>query len=77
MVDPAQLVGAREIVERLGLKRVQHVHWYREHDPSFPEALAQIGGGRQYIWYWPDVEEWARKVGRLPPADEDRPPKNR
>jgi predicted DNA-binding transcriptional regulator AlpA len=70
LVDPGQLVGAHEIVERLSLKRVQHVHWYREHDPSFPAPIARIGGAGTYVWYWPDVEEWARQAGRLPPGGE-------
>jgi predicted DNA-binding transcriptional regulator AlpA len=66
MVDAGQLVGAHEIAERLGLKRVQHVHWYHDHDTTFPGAIARIGRGGTYVWYWPDIEEWARKSGRLP-----------
>jgi hypothetical protein len=65
LVDADQLVGSAEIADRLGLRRVQHVHWHREHDPSFPEALARIGAGGTYVWYWPDIEAWARRTGRL------------
>ncbi len=65
-VDASLLVGSQEIAERLGLRRYQHVHWYREHDPTFPEPVARIGTGRgTLIWYWPDIEAWAKRAGRL------------
>ena len=42
------------------------MHWYLEHDVDFPEPLARIGKRGLYVWYWPDIEEWARQKGRLP-----------
>ncbi|HEV2070461.1 MAG TPA: hypothetical protein VGR26_11750 [Acidimicrobiales bacterium] len=69
LVDADQLVGSTEIAERLGLRRAQHVHWYRAHDPTFPEPIARIGAAGAYVWYWPDVEAWARRGGRWPPSN--------
>jgi hypothetical protein len=66
LVDADQLVGSNEIADRLRLKRVQHVHWFRQHDAAFPDAVARIGASGAYVWYWPDIEEWARRTGRLP-----------
>lgn len=71
LVDADHLVGSKEIADRLGLKRVQHVHWFRHDDPAFPRAVARIGG--VYVWSWPDVEAWARRTGRLPVGESRRP----
>jgi hypothetical protein len=68
-LDPAGLIGTREIAERLGAKRPSHVHRWWKSDPTFPEPVAVLGakGGRPtYIWYWPDVERWGRATGRFP-----------
>jgi hypothetical protein len=65
LVDADHLVGSKEIADRLQLKRVQHVHWLRQNDASFPEAVARIGASGAYVWYWPDIEAWARRIGRL------------
>jgi hypothetical protein len=63
----SDLVGTQEIADRLGLGHRQSVlSWVRRH-PDFPEPFAQLGAVR--IWSWTDVEEWARRTGRLP-ADE-------
>ncbi len=66
-VDVEKLVTARAIAERLGLKRVQVVHYFFRHDDSFPEPIFSLtesrGGAR--VWYRPDVERWARRTGRL------------
>ena len=67
-VDVESLVGAREIADRLGFKHPQHVHHYLRHDPKFPRPVAAIGGPtlKTMVWAWPDVERWARRVGKLP-----------
>lgn len=65
-MDADQLVGSAEIADRLGLKRGQHVHWFRQHDSTFPAAVARIGAAAVFIWSWPDIEAWARRTGRLP-----------
>ena len=53
----ANLVGTHEIAERLGFPRIQRVHDWMRNDPSFPKPVARVTG--IWIWYWPDVEEWA------------------
>ena len=59
-----KLVGAGDIAKRLGVKR-QAVHNWRERHRDFPQPEGKIEGG--LVWYWPDVEAWARKTGRYPP----------
>lgn len=63
-VDLDRLVGAEEIAERLGLTRYQRVHELRRRNPDFPQPILQLK--RAMIWYWPEVERWARANGRLP-----------
>lgn len=59
-----QLVGAKEIAERLGVARPQVIYeWRRRHD-EFPEPALRLSIG--LVWYWPEVERWARKTGRVP-----------
>jgi hypothetical protein len=68
-VDAEHLVGSGEIAERCGARRPSHVHWWWTHDSEFPQPIAVLGansGRKTYVWYWPDVERWARKKGRLP-----------
>jgi predicted DNA-binding transcriptional regulator AlpA len=62
-VDPELLVGAAEIAERLGVKRPQVVHDWRRRHAEFPEPVAKLRTA--LIWYWPDIEKWARATGRL------------
>ncbi len=66
-VDVDQLVVARTIAERLGFKRVQLVHYYYRSDDTFPRPVFTVseGVGGALVWYWPDVERWARRTGRL------------
>ncbi|HEV2809442.1 MAG TPA: hypothetical protein VGV93_03470 [Acidimicrobiales bacterium] len=71
-MDADHLVGSTEVADRLRLKRVQHVHWLRQHDSSFPAAVARIGAAGAYVWSWPDIEAWARRTGRLPSTERKR-----
>jgi hypothetical protein len=74
-LDADALVGSGEVAERLG-RVVTTVHWWKRHDPNFPEPVAILGettGRKTYVWYWPDVEEWARQSGRLPGAGDAQP----
>ena len=57
------LVGASEITKRLGLKRTQVVHLWRRRHSDFPQPVAALDMG--LVWYWPEVERWARRTGRL------------
>ena len=61
------LVGASQIAGRLGLRRTQHVHQLRRRDRTFPAPVLQLKDVARgaYLWYWPDVEEWAKKTGRI------------
>jgi hypothetical protein len=62
-VDVDQLIGADGIAERLHLSRAQVVHVWRARHDDFPTPVYQRG--RAILWYWPDVERWARRTGRL------------
>lgn len=62
-VRPEDLVGAAEIVKRLGLTEQRTVHDWRRRHPDFPQPVARLKMG--LIWSWPDVEAWARGTGRL------------
>ena len=62
-LDVEMLVGAAEIAQRLGVARPQVVHDWRRRHADFPKpvtVLSHVG-----IWYWPEVERWARRTGRL------------
>jgi predicted DNA-binding transcriptional regulator AlpA len=63
-VDADLLVGAAEIAERIGLSHVQSVHTIRRRHPDFPSPVAQLKTAM--VWYWPDIEAWAKATGRLP-----------
>lgn len=62
-VDADELVGAAEIAARLGVKRLQVVHDWRRRHGEFPRPVATVS--RTFIWYWPDVRQWAVQTGRL------------
>ena len=62
-MDVDLLVGAEEIAERLGLPRYQRVHELRARDETFPEPVARLK--RAMLWYWPDIERWAKSSGRF------------
>ena len=63
LVDPADLVGAHEIAERLDVSRPQVVHVWRKRYDDFPEPIATLRSA--LIWDWTEVEAWARSSGRL------------
>ena len=62
-MDPDQLVGTWEIAERLGLAQAETVHAWRRRHADFPEPRVRLR--RVLLWFWPDVEAWARRTGRL------------
>ncbi|MGH9086952.1 MAG: hypothetical protein ACRDYZ_02405 [Acidimicrobiales bacterium] len=58
-----ELVGTREIAERLGLARPEGVHAWRYRGLDFPQPVARLGIG--YVWSWDDVRVWADRTGRV------------
>jgi predicted DNA-binding transcriptional regulator AlpA len=56
------LVGVTEVKEFLNVSR-QRVHQLIRDHPDFPAPVAELASGR--IWLRKDIEEWARRVGRL------------
>src|SRR2546428_6391057 len=65
MVPEAHPVGAAEIATRLGVK-AQTVHTWRQRG-LLPAPRWTVSG--QPAWDWPEVEEWARRTGRLKQVD--------
>lgn len=63
-VNTEELVGVAEIADRLGVARRQVVHVWRARHADFPLPAARLSMGD--LWVWGDVEEWARRTGRLP-----------
>lgn len=55
-----RLVGAQEIGRMLGVNR-QRVHQLAAL-PGFPAPVAVLAMGK--VWTAPDVERWAKRVGR-------------
>jgi hypothetical protein len=62
-VDVTELVGAAEIASRLGVARPQVVHEWRRRHADFPDPVAQLR--QALVWAWGDVEQWAKRTGRL------------
>jgi prophage regulatory protein len=54
-------MGIREIADLLGVSPQRAVQLSDK--PEFPEPTAELASGR--IWNREDVEEWARKDGRI------------
>lgn len=61
-MESPELVGSREIAERLGLAHPESVHAWRRRHREFPEPIARLGIG--YVWRWADVRAWAERTGR-------------
>lgn len=62
-LDVDLLVGTAEIADRLGVARPQVVHDWRRRHADFPQPVAVVS--RVGLWYWPEIERWARATGRL------------
>jgi predicted DNA-binding transcriptional regulator AlpA len=62
-LDVDQLVGAREIADRLHVAGRQTVQFWRDRYDDFPKPV--VSRERAVLWYWPDVQEWAKRTGRL------------
>ena len=60
-LDGEELVGAAEVASRLGLKRSRQVLDLRLHRFGFPRPVARTG--RNLVWSWPQVANWAETEG--------------
>jgi hypothetical protein len=58
-------VGASDIANRLGVKP-QTVHTWRQR-ALMPEPRWTVSG--QPAWEWSEIEEWAKRTGRLDTRD--------
>ena len=58
-------VGAAEIAERLEV-RAQTVHTWRQRKLMPPPRWTVSG---QPAWDWSEIQDWARRTGRLRPRD--------
>ncbi|MEA2826817.1 MAG: hypothetical protein QOG43_1256, partial [Actinomycetota bacterium] len=56
-IDIDDLVGSKQIADRLGVHFIQRVHVLREEDPLFPAPVFSSTGGRggTSLWVWTDV----------------------
>ena len=65
--DGEELIDAREIADRLGLKSARTVLDLRVHRLGFPAPVGRQG--RALLWSWSQVEMWGSTAsGALPPA---------
>lgn len=55
------LVGAKEIADRLGVSSSVVHDWRRRHQ-AFPEPVTQLSMG--LVWSWLEVQRWAKSTGR-------------
>jgi len=60
-LDGQELVSAAEVAARLGLQRSRQVLDLRLHRFNFPRPVARTG--RNLVWSWPQVEQWAQAEG--------------
>ena len=62
-----ELIDAREVADRLGLKSARTVLDLRVHRLGFPSPVGRQG--RALLWSWPQVELWGMKASEaLPPS---------
>lgn len=66
-----ELVDAREVADRLGLKNARFVLDLRIHRLGFPDPVGRKG--RSMLWSWQQVESWGATTElSLPPRPGDR-----
>jgi predicted DNA-binding transcriptional regulator AlpA len=69
--DGEELIDAREIADRLGLKNARTVLDLRVHRLGFPAPVGRQG--RALLWSWSQVEMWGSTASEaLPPASAGR-----
>ena len=65
LVDPANLIDAREVAELLGLSHSNSVSLYQKRYGDMPRPVVDLGRGRCKMWLRSDIEKWARQTGRI------------
>jgi predicted DNA-binding transcriptional regulator AlpA len=65
--DGQELVDAREVAARLGLKNARTVLDLRVHRLGFPAPVARQG--RALLWSWAQVELWDARAPHSPRYD--------
>lgn len=60
-----EFVVAADIAERLRISRARVSVLVSR--PGFPKPVGRLG--RSDVWRWTSIERWARKTGRLQPAE--------
>lgn len=58
LIDPADLVGAAEIGDRLGVTKQAVTNWAARYS-DFPAPLTELRLGR--VWLWSEVAAWNDK----------------
>ena len=61
------LIDAHGVAQILSLSHYNTVTTYLKRYPDMPRPLLDYGHGRCRLWRRKDIEEWARKTGRLSP----------
>ena len=64
--DGEELIDAREVAERLGLKNARTVLDLRVHRLGFPAPVGRQG--RALLWSWSQVEMWGTTASEALPA---------
>jgi predicted DNA-binding transcriptional regulator AlpA len=64
--DGEELIDAREVAERLGLKNARTVLDLRVHRLGFPAPVGRQG--RALLWSWAQVEMWGTTASDALPA---------
>ena len=64
-VDIEDLIDANEIAKLLDLAQRNTVSLYQKRYPDMPRPVIDLGPGRPRLWLRSELEEWARKTGRL------------
>ena len=62
-VQIKNLVGSRDIANRLGLKSAGVVRVLRKRHADFPQPIAKVNA--VYVWDWLEVKAWAKRTRRL------------
>jgi len=68
--DGQELVDAREVAARLGLKNARTVLDLRVHRLGFPSPVARQG--RALLWSWAQVEMWDAHAETMRPTASGR-----